>query len=169
MLRATSAETAKLESWLWGRGDQRLCQTRQRARLLELSWQQRFRSFRTLEGAPTWRRGRNWFGRITAPDGETPSTRRWGTVPVEISGVSRWSLYTLCASHFVCGRWGIVRVTVDTILRDHLAQGPLSVTGYHQNSHSTISVVLIQHWQRSRGNALLAAPLSLVIQSRIGP
>ena len=29
-------------------------------------------------------------------------------------------------------------------LRDSLAQGPLSVTGYHQNCHSTIRVVLIQ-------------------------
>ena len=37
-----------------------------------------------------------------------------------------------------------MRVTVDTILRDHLAQGPLSVTGYHQNSHSTIRVVFSQ-------------------------
>ena len=37
-----------------------------------------------------------------------------------------------------------MRVTVDTILRDSLAQGSLSVTGYHQNSHSTIRVVFFQ-------------------------
>ena len=37
-------------------------------------------------------------------------------------------------------------MTVDTILRDSLAQGPLSVTSYHQNSHSTIRVVFFQQY-----------------------
>ena len=42
-------------------------------------------------------------------------------------------------------------VTVDTILRDSLAQGPLNVTSYHQNSHSTIRVVCFLQTQSKGG------------------
>ena len=37
-----------------------------------------------------------------------------------------------------------MRVGTDSTLRDRLVQGPMSVTGYHQNSHTTICVVFPQ-------------------------